>query len=589
MPAMMPPVLVVVHSGGENRYSAYLREILDIEGIMGRETLDLARQDLTAECLDKRALVIVANVPLAKSQCDLLRRYVLGGGKLIASRPPPELADIFGVTRVTPMIREGYITINPVSPSAARCPVNSLQFHGDGDLYQSVDCQVTAFFGGDLGAGTSFPAIFWKKHPAGGIAAAFAYDLAFSTVLFHQGLKEQASHSARPDADGDLGYKPNDLFYGYLDGRLKNIPQADIHQDLLVDLVHQLAPIPLPRIWHFPEAAPAVALIDGDSDGFQAEALDKVIAIVEAAGGKYTLYLMTKDFAQLPPARMRQLMEQGHDFGIHFWQGSRLPSLEDVQNNMHKETQGFLKRYGYSAVAHRGHSVIWVGWTEHAAFLAENGFHLDCNFAAGPGYQEGYINGSGLPVKFMDANGNIINLYEQATISTDDGWSFDKSLLPSKTLGKAMADSLHQIDDLTFKYHGVYHPYFHPGPAYRQLKGWPFCTDFWMETVVRYARSKQMYFVNGREWVAFNDGRRQVSLDKLSWDNEKGALACKILNPAKAERIAVLLPLCREGRATAPELVKGNVEAKAAVLEQSRQLVLLLDGSPQNEIVVRYL
>ncbi|MFH1476278.1 MAG: hypothetical protein ABIH24_02135 [Verrucomicrobiota bacterium] len=585
---MMSPVLVVVHSGGPNRYAAYLQEILDIEGVMGRETLDLARQDLTAECLDKRALVILTHLDLAKSQSDLLRRYVSGGGKLVALRPPLELADLFGVTRVTPIIREGYITINPANPAAARYPVNSLQFHGDGDLYQSVDCQVMAFFAGEFGERTSYPAIFWKKHSAGGMAAAFAYDLALSTVLFHQGLKEQASNGRRPDADGDLAYKPNDLFYRYLDGRLKKIPQADIHQDLLMDLIHQLAPLPLPRIWHFLKAAPAVALIDGDSDGMRAEALDKVIAVVEAAGGKYTLYLMIKDFDQLPPARMRQLMERGHDFGIHFWQGSRLPSLEVVQKNMQKETQVFFERYEYSATAHRGHSVIWVGWTEHAGFLAENGFRLDGNFAAGPGYQEGYINGSALPVKFMDENGRIINLYEQATLSTDDGWAHDKSLLPSKTLGRAMADSLQQIDDLVLKYHGVYHPYFHPGPAYQQLAGWPFCTDFWLETVVRYAHRKNMLFVNGREWVAFNDGRRQVRLEKLSWDNEKGLLSCKIKNPSKTEGITIILPLARDGRVTAPELVKGNVEAKTAVLEQCQQLVLLLDGSIQNEILVHY-
>jgi len=501
-------------------------------------------------------------------------------------RPDRELADIFGVVGDQFFIREGYITMNLSDMRTGNIHAESLQFHGEGDLYRNRQAEVIAWFSGSCGQKTGYPAIF--VNDAGkGKAAAFAYDLAASVVLFHQGLKENASTGSSPDTDGDAAYKPNDLFYGYLDERLKNIPQADIHQDILVNLIKEFLPLPVPRAWHFPDATPAAALIDGDSDGMAAEAMDRVMNISEEGGAKYTLYIMTKDFNVLSRENMKRLMEKGHDFGVHFWEGNRLPPPDAVKKNMRVETEGFLGRYKYSPVASRGHSVIWVGWTEHADFLVENGVRLDCNFAAGPGYQEGYVNGSGLPVKFIDENGRVIDLYEQATISTDDGWMFDKCLLPAKTEGKAIADSLRQIDDLALKYHGVYHPYFHPGTVHEQ-KNRPFKTDFWMATVIKYASHKGIYFVNGREWVEFNDARRNIRCENLSWDEEKGSLSFTILNPAGKKGITILLPICFEGRHTSPELVDGKVEAKTVFLEGKEQLALVDDGSPKNKITVVY-
>ena len=85
------------------------------------------------------------------------------------------------------------------------------------------------FFGQIGGAPGPYPAIVTANHGRGRIAL-YTFDLAESTVLFHQGLREHASTGTTPDYDADSTYRAGDMFVGYLDERLKNVPQADVHQ-----------------------------------------------------------------------------------------------------------------------------------------------------------------------------------------------------------------------------------------------------------------------------------------------------------------------------------------------------------------------
>ena len=131
-----------------------------------------------------------------------------------------------------------------------------------------------------LGQPSSFPAVVATAH-GDGRAVIYTFDLAASTVRFHQGRPEQASTGAYPDYDSDGMYKANDLFVGCLDERLLDLPQADLHQDLFVRALEWLAPHPLPRIWHFPGDAPAAALFDGDSDGMSRAQYEAAIAVAD--------------------------------------------------------------------------------------------------------------------------------------------------------------------------------------------------------------------------------------------------------------------------------------------------------------------
>src|SRR5688572_8360100 len=90
------PFLLIVDSSAENRFSSYIREILDVEGYLARDELDLGAAPLTAQALADRDLVLVANVPLTADAVKLLSDFVASGGNLVALRPPREMGALFG-------------------------------------------------------------------------------------------------------------------------------------------------------------------------------------------------------------------------------------------------------------------------------------------------------------------------------------------------------------------------------------------------------------------------------------------------------------------------------------------------------------
>ena len=578
---MRQPLLVLGRHDGPNRFAGYLREILATEGIATWEYRDLADDsvDLTGD-----DLLILENAPVPAEWRVRLEAYVRGGGRLIASRPPLELAGLFGLNPTPSVVRtcrDMYVTWDTTHPLAARPGAESLQFRGLADLYELAGAEGLAWLGGQLGVRTHYPAV--TMHRVGeGMAAAFAFDLAACTVLMHQGTPVNASTGPNPDPNGDEAYKPGDLFYKYLDPRLKTVPQADLYADLLVRLVRHLGARPLPRLWHFPAAAPAVAFLDGDSDSMTTEDVEKVVEIAERADGKYTVYLMPEHYETVTPERMRELRDRGHDAGPHPFAG-RKPSPDESAREMAEETAEFRARYGFQPVAHRGHNVIWLGWVEHARELRRNGIRLDTNFCCGPGLQYGYLNGSGLPVRFMDEAGEIIDVYEQATVSMEDGWYTEKVLMPSMSVGECTALSIRQIDEAADRWHAVYHPCFHP----TYTRPGPRDSSPWIEAVTAHLRARGIPFVNGGEWVGFNDARRTVRFDGLAWKAAEGDLRFTLHADRTIAGLTVLLPAQVGGREARPAGDGPDMEQRFVVLEHTRQLAVVVDLTAHRPMPVR--
>ena len=135
-------------------------------------------------------------------------------------------------------------------------------------------------------------------------------------------------------------------------------------------------------------------------------------------------------------------------------------------------------------------------------------------------FDRGYLNGSGLPVRFMDSDGRFIDLYEQVTISTDDGWRTDKTFLPAKSLDECIAASRQQADDARGRYHTVYHPYFHPISL--DVRG----LMPWFDAMLAYTADLPRF--SDVDWVAFNEARRALRLEALDWDPEGKTLTFAI-------------------------------------------------------------
>ena len=572
------PILVIWDSQTPHRLSGYITEILQIEGYNWFSVNDLSTGPISPEDLRAHPIVILCHVDPGSDLQEAVLAYVRAGGNLIALRPPEPLAKALGLQPTVTDLVDRYMHFNRGNALNAGVEPYTVQFHGRGELYGwfGDGAQVLASFahfrdGTTRETGTVHPAI--ATGPLGqGQWAVFAYDLAESTVLFHQGRRDLASTGPQPDADGDRRFKANDLFMGHLDPELCHLPQADLHQDALVRILEWMAARsqPLPRIWHFPGGARAVAFINGDGDTMSQEDLANAVATAERYGAPYTTYLMMENHPTVSPEWEKALRQRGHDFGQHTFAGHR-PTPDEMRDRLREEMAAFRSRYGHESVTHRGHCVIWVGWTEMAEFLRENGVRLDTNFAVCRYFQSGYLNGSGLPVKFMDGGGSLLDIYEQSTMSTDDGWTTGKFLRPPFDVEECISRSAQQADACIDRFHTVYHPYFHP----RRLRAGPTSTQPWLEGVLDHCRGRGFRFVNGAEWVRFNDGRRGLRLIDYVFDAGACVLEFSLEAEEAVEEAALALPNVVCGRAMAEARVDGETVGVAVQQLEGRSQVLL--------------
>lgn len=570
------PILIVWDSQTAARLSGYITEILHVEGYNWFTVHDLASASITDEQLAQHPVVILTHVDVSEALESALLHYVDQGGALIALRPPESLASSLGLDPFNRDLEDRYIALNNLCALNDGVDLPPLQFHGRAELYlwHGEPAHVMAYFAASPAFVTKHPAITVGKRGRG-TWAVFAYDLAESTVLLHQGRREQASTGAYPDYDGDRSFKPNDLFVGHLDPALCPLPQADLQQDILVRILAWLTDVnaPLPRLWHFPEAAPAAAFINGDGDSMSIADLVQTVATCDRFQVPYTAYLKMDDHPKVEPAYAYALRQQGHDFGQHAFAGAK-PTLAEMRSTLRAEMEAFRTRYGHESVTYRGHSVIWVGWTEMAQYLRENNVRLDTNFAAARYHHGGYVNGSGLPVKFMDENGRLIDLYEQTTMSTDDGWTTDKIFATPMSMEECIALSQEQADAAIEQYHTVYHPYFHP----LRTRSGPTSSQRWLEGVLAYCRERDFHFVSGVDWVNFNDARRALQLTSYEYNPESLTLRFTLEAALSAQALSLILPYTFHGAPMQRAAVNGErVPIQERHLEGRPQVLLPTD------------
>lgn len=541
-----PSILVVVNRSSGTPWASYLLEILDIEGLVAREVVDIGTTPLDDVPLDDYEIVILASGAVTRPDDEAtLRRRVRAGLNLIALRPPTTMADMFGLAAQTgpnTRLADSYLVIDEGHQAAADVAVRTLQFHGEADLYAPAGGAALARFAVRSTPPTRHPAVVTHRFGRGWTAA-FAYDLAWSTVVFHQGRPDNCSVGSKPDADTDGRWTPNDLFVGCLDPGLKRVPQADIHQDLLVRLVNWMSArgTPVPRIWYFPNAARCVAFVNGDSDGMRRGDLDTVISTVERYGGSYTAYLMTAHHDLVKPAEADELRQRGHSFGQHVI----LPwdvSVADAADQVRRDMAGFEERFGYRPRTNRGHCLIWPGWTEMAELLAEQGVRMDQTFIPRRFLRYGYLNGSGLPVKFMAADGRLLDIYEQNTQLTDDGEiQPEKFLVPGHARDEVVANALDLLEDCRDRFHGVFQVAFHPRLTVD--------SGLWLlEAILGHCRASGIPMVGGERWVAFNDARRDVDFHDSEYDGRTGTYRVVVTAREALPGATIMLPARRPGR-----------------------------------------
>ena len=562
-----PPILLVVNDQQPQLFGRYLGEILRAEGLNAYDVVALA--NLTAADLTNHDLTILAQTILSAGQATLFRNHVNGGGRLIALRPDPQIADLFGLGAAAGTLTDGYLKIDPAATLAGAQPGTgltgeTLQIHGVADQYGVTGGMVTlAQLYTNATQATAYPAVVGSTS---GRAIAFTYNLAQNVVYTRQGNPANADL----DVDSDTYFRTIDLFQSASGGapwvnRDKiPIPQADVQQRLFARLVRQLVSEvrPLPQLWYFPGQTKTALVLTGDAHGNPTSYYQTEIDSINARGGKITFYLSLA--GEPNDASVQAWRSQGHTFGIHpyAYRPDSYPPFNIT--NLAQGYQVFTNWFDSAFTSPpsrtvRNHGVEWSGWTDSASIAASHGYAMDTNFyhwgdwlrKADGTWPHGYMTGSGQAMKFITSDGVILPIYQQLTQLVDEhlvaGAAFEGiNSTQAVALSRQLIDAS-QAGDYAAIMTQFHVDYWGDGTA-----------GVWAEGTVDYARSLGIPILNADQWLSFVEARHDANFSNILWDGATGQLSFNLQAAATEHTMSVLLPLTQGNVNFNSVLVDGN-------------------------------
>ncbi|WP_322513434.1 hypothetical protein [Chloroflexus sp.] len=592
------PLLLITDPAPRPDFTAYLGEILRAEGFLGLRQLSLRQLD---HALDG-AVVVLGPTPLNTESKGWLRQFVASGGGLVGIRPDPALAEVFGVR---------YLGVSQIDdalyPATHTGITGPLQLH---TVYDRIDLR-----GAEPVATSSNGDPLVTIHRFGyGMAALWTFDLARTIALIRQGNPAWANQ----ERDLMEGLRASDLFVGWIDLDRITIPQADEHQRLLSRMIEEVSPLPLPRLWYLPDNAPSAIIATGDAHGSRVSHIERLLAIIERHGGTASIYYtpppasVTGRLARklrwmlgrapligpaiggddpLPgPHHVAAWRDRGHEFGMH-------PYVEEgLEEGYYRHWSEFLKLgYGPLPPTVRTHRILWHGWVDNAIVQARYGIRMNLDhYHSGPAVRKpdgtwtmGYLNGSGLPMRFVAADGTVIDVYQQATHLVDE------HLMPVFQTGydvglngtSAAEQTIRQIAASIDRYPAALGLQCHVDPF---LLGEPIAGEVahWLETTLGYAAGAKLPIIAAERWLRFIDARNAANLSDIAWNGQR--LRGTISIPATPFPLSALLPeRHRNARLRAVTLADGELATQRREIAGTSYRVIRLT-SGQHQLIADY-
>lgn len=527
------PILLVNSSA--DPFTKYYSEILRNEGLNEFSTVDVTA--LTASSLTGRDVVIVAGVGLSPGQQAALSDFVNSGGNVIAMRPDAQLAGLLGLTPAAGSISDGYLGVNTANETAAGITSQTMQFHGTADRYTLNGASTVATLYSNATTATTNPAVTVNGVGAnGGRAAAFTYDLARSVVLSRQGNPTWAGQ----ERDGNSPIRSDDQFFGgplpdWVDLAKVAVPQADEQQRLLANLIETMNrhTKPLPRLWYFPKGLKAVVVGTGDDhgNGGTAGRFDQYVANSPAGCSvadwtclRFSSYIYTG--TPLSNAQATSYDQQGFEVGLHVSTGCADYTAAGIENDFATQLPEWQNKYtGLPAPqTNRTHCIPWSDWVGEPLTEAAHGIRLDTNYYYWPGSwitdRPGLFTGSGMPMRFANTDGKMIDVYQATTQMTDES-NQSYPATPAALLDGALGAN---------GYYGAFTANMHTDRA----------TEFEDDQLIATAQARQVPIVSGQQMLTWLDGRNGSSFKNLAWANN--ALSFSVDIGAGARNLTVTLP-----------------------------------------------
>jgi hypothetical protein len=547
---------IAVLSSSSDRFTRYTAEILRAEGLNSFATLDVA--SVTPATLASYDVAVLGSMPLTPAQVTMLTDWVDAGGNLIAYKPDPQLASLLGLTSAGGAVSDDYLRVNTAQAPGAGITSETMQFHGIADLYNLNGATSVATLYSDAATETTHPAVTLRSVGSnGGQAAAFTYDLAKSIVYTRQGNPAWAAQER--DGDEQNVIRSDDMYFGggvvpdWVDLSKVMIPQADEQQRLLANLVQVMNRDrkPLPRFWYFPDGRKAVVVATGDDHGNPGgtkgrfdEYDDNSPANCSVADWeclRFTSYVYPN--TPLTTADANTADASGFEVGAHVQNDcSNFASPGALATTYEGNLAAWRAVYPNlpDPVSNRFHCMVWSDWSSQAKAEIAKGIRLDVNYYYWPGFwiknRPGFMTGSGMPMRFADGAGTMLDVYQATTQLTDEsGQSYP--FTPDTLLGNALG---------SLGYYGAFTTNMHTDDANTTQN------DLLMAT----AQLHHVPMITARQLLTWLDGRNASSFQSVGWSGDQ--LTFTLEAGAGANGLQAMVPTAGPGAATLSGLTRGG-------------------------------
>ena len=549
-------------------------------------------------------LIVVAGCGVSRETAERLAAAVAAGTSLIALAPDPALLRVFGAT-ASESVADAWLTVRQLP----RWEHGSLPLLCPDDISQPLSGGETIAELRDL-EGTVHGAGIVEARLGEGKAWLYGYDLCQAVVTFRHGDGDLHERPA-----GDMGplKGPRHLysFFELSEKTTRDIPVADVHQDILRTLVAEaLADTPLPRLWYFPDAAPALWFIKGDGCG--EEGAPVLIDIVESYGALLTFY--RAPFSRYEGDLMKEWHARGHAVSIEVDLTSitqyavqengkqvrygRTPEdlnenhLSALRANLQKSWDVFRRETGLDVETICSHGCQWSG-NPLLEIMLDFGWYTPTHFAShdprmrrddnyGP-----YMIGTGLCMPYF-----------QHGVGVTDMWHMPAQWDESQTIGRhadllagPMADTPDRADGmvgLTSEEYGVelarfaesaatrwhvmqianFHPVYAAGPQ-DHVRASRHALELGMEGAI----AAGCKFENQEEFSSFSRARSGVRLTESYSQDDSHFIT--LAAGANVSGLSLLLP---ENVQSVQEKSSGaSLPIRQATLEGRRQRAVILD------------
>ncbi|NEM97760.1 Ig-like domain-containing protein [Pontibacter burrus] len=542
---------ILVVSGASNKFSQYFTEILLAEGLNSYSSTDIS--SVTLDVLSTYDIVIVGNIPLTDAQVSVLSTWVNAGGILIASKPDAKLGTLLGISPDGGTLANSYLLVNTSTGPGKGIVNQTIQFQGVADLYNvNNGTNKLATLYSTASNSTNYPAVTARAvGNNGGVAVSFTYDLARSVVYTRQGNPQWAGQKR----DGQPGpIRSDDQFYpDWIDLNKVMIPQADEQQRLLANIITLYLRKPVPRFWYLPRGLKAAVVMTGDDHGnggtkarfnqylqLSEDNSEQAVADWRAIRGTSYIYPLTP----ITDSEAKSFEQQGFEVALHLNTNCSNYTPTSLEQDFTTQLAEFKTRFPSVAApsTNRTHCIAWSDWSTQPQVERPKGIRLDANYYYWPSpwvqNRPGMFTGSGIPMRFTDLQGGLIDVYQLTTQMTDESdqvFPFTIDQLLNKALG-------------TEGYYGVFCANMHTDAA----------TSSGSDAIIASAKARNVPVISSKQLLSWLDGRNGSSFSEMSWNGNELSFTVNVANGAR--NLEGMLPMTE----TTGKLVGLSVNGAAA-------------------------